>query len=1018
MASTVKRILGGIGILTGGSLLLCMGLLGPCWRAWLLKGILVEECPSGDVRPFVEINAYGLGRKSEGSVVVQGLGSYPVGQYQTIRTTGLRRYTPDLELVFPDGSVQPLTTDWDNDDASHRRSLVRLPDVPDGDYRLRSSIDSSVGKASVEAPLKLYAPALVHVLSDSPIYKPGQSIRFRSVTLHEGSLQPMDGRPGVWKVYDPSGELVLEEKAKAAHFGVASSSFPLADDASLGFWKVVYETGEDRDEISVEIKPFELPRFTASLSPSAPAFFPGDEIVVEGSAKYTSGAPLSLAPVALNIQSDGAWPPPPEWLLPQNLTTDAGGHFRVVLGRVPADLVGQIKLNFSARITDPTGDTLYGQGSAQLSEDRLSTSSVTELEDGLVPSTNNRVYLRVSTADGRPLLNTRIKVKRSWDEGDPGVEATTDADGVARLQLDPGEPVTIVTPALPVRRVALARNPQPVHLQSATEQLSGESLDVAGQSTLDRWQKDVESCAYWVNGSEDIVGVSLLIDPSGNPRQVVADGSEGLDLCMAEVLRHAHALSGDWRYWSVSWRVEDPLSPSFQSDWEHQVGSYDGDDPNFIEENGDNALIAARRCLDAVSESDDLDKIFVWSVHEGSTAVSWQSIPNNLISTLPANVTACAERALNGIRLRKPAENDAMGTLQLSVDVPQPPNAGAPPQPSTWQGFRYTVLAYDAEGAEQGSTHVDFHPGIIPDLRLRFSEVLVNPGDSVDLLALRGPNYQGSFPKELYLSQGGHTLQKFDFDPKKRTGTVQIPKDASGYAVVEYGGARALLYIRPQAQLNVALSTETQTFRPGEEATLLLQTTGAQGPVAAGVTLSGVDSTLATLATLPSPEEFARITVQATSNQPAFGTLDARALQTGQIHGDNAAQATVLRVSNLPAAPPGSESVQTQARGVVEVDGDMAMAFFALHAEVRGRVRAWEKSAAAEEVMTPKRMVEFWEAGLAAKQSVDPWGRPLHLNVLPLDLLALTDPRVMVADGTRLPEDVENWPNYVQREAP
>ncbi|MBM4369913.1 MAG: hypothetical protein FJ102_27130, partial [Deltaproteobacteria bacterium] len=60
----------------------------------------------------------------------------------------------------------------------------------------------------------------------------------------------------------------------------------------------------------------------------------------------------------------------------------------------------------------------------------------------------------------------------------------------------------------------------------------------------------------------------------------------------------------------------------------------------------------------------------------------------------------------------------------------------------------------------------------------------------------------------------------------------------------------------------------------------------------------------------------------------------------------------------------------------------------------------------------------LWESTLRVYPARDPFGRLLHLSVLPQNLLALADPRVMVSDAGRLPEDVENWPAYVAEEAP
>ena len=48
--------------------------------------------------------------------------------------------------------------------------------------------------------------------------------------------------------------------------------------------------------------------------------------------------------------------------------------------------------------------------------------------------------------------------------------------------------------------------------------------------------------------------------------------------------------------------------------------------------------------------------------------------------------------------------------------------------------------------------------------------------------------------------------------------------------------------------------------------------------------------------------------------------------------------------------------------------------------------------------------------------NTDAYGQPLELGRLPSDLLALTDPRLMVLDARHLPEDVEDWQAFVAGE--
>jgi hypothetical protein len=134
----------------------------------------------------------------------------------------------------------------------------------------------------------------------------------------------------------------------------------------------------------------------------------------------------------------------------------------------------------------------------------------------------------------------------------------------------------------------------------------------------------------------------------------------------------------------------------------------------------------------------------------------------------------------------------------------------------------------------------------------------------------------------------------------------------------------------------------------------------------------------------------------------------------GRIRGANAASATVLRVGALPEPAALDAWVSTSTRAPFDPLEPLTDNFYGLLGELHARVRAWETSAPKDEQMRPATMARLWKEALAAcekrKEPVtDAYGRRL---------LALTDPRVVVVNGTRLPEDVESWPAWVARERP
>ncbi len=196
---------------------------------------------------------------------------------------------------------------------------------------------------------------------------------------------------------------------------------------------------------------------------------------------------------------------------------------------------------------------------------------------------------------------------------------------------------------------------------------------------------------------------------------------------------------------------------------------------------------------------------------------------------------------------------------------------------------------------------------------------------------------------------------------------------------------------------------------------------GATGGAAA-VGLFGVDDSLAQLASLPGADELAPLRPQA-SGTAAFGSMDAQALSLGRIRGANAAAATLVRVSSMPSPPEVEAAVSLSGSTVFDPNEAQVDRFYVVLGELYTQVRTWESGAPETEKMTPPVMARLWNKSLDAvegrKESArDAWGRRLRLHRLPADLLALTEPRSVVINGTRLPEDTQNWPQWVAKEKP
>ncbi|MFT7519458.1 MAG: hypothetical protein ACI9MC_001600 [Kiritimatiellia bacterium] len=1000
--------------------LVCSGVVGyavaPCFSLWWQYGVVSDRCNVGDVRVGGDVTAHHWLRGEESEVrVIPNIRHMAKGLNYVVSERITAGYTVELQLLdLEEQPVQGVSFGKGFVRGDEWRSKVTLPDLPDGDYTLRATMRIAGDEAIVDVPVALYAPALAHVASDRPLYKPGQEVQLRSVLLRRTDQAPLDGRPGVWTIYDPTGQKMLQQKERAGAWGIADTSFLLDASAQQGTWRAQWTSAGATDSVSFDVRPFQLPRFTVEAAPISRWYHVGDDIIVEGTARYTSGAPVADSPVTLQVASSDAWPIPVPWEELFDATTDAQGRFRIQIGSVPAEpylVRNRVELSVTARVTDTTGEAAAGGSRVILSHDDVRAEVITEMPgDALAGGFNNRVYIRALTPDGRALRGAVLSVRPAMDLDAKGWTATTDWDGVAALQVDPGEPVSVPQPAVPVR--FRPRVQQPVGLRDL-RRLDGAQVSLPARRAFDRLNVGLLKCSD-ITLSQEQVRVGLRVGASGIVQTVQA--STGLlDRCVAGVVRTVRLPAGPVRTYSIEWSIPDSLAPGLELTVERAFGGTD--------EGLGLALVAAqrvgRRCLSAGhGVSGAVAARVHWSVDARSKRPTFevQTPSGSGLSTVEQR---CLSAAVRGVALTEEAELGAMGVATLRLKVAHAP--GPQVAQSTFTTGYSLAVAARTDGAELGSTTVLLSAAQIPNLRIRATPSLAKTGDKVQFTLLRGPGFRGSLPKEVRLMKGSVRIAKVALDPDAPVLEYTIPDDVRGFLHVEVLGQRGVVFVERADRLSVVLSTDSESYAPGETAKLTVRTEAGGKPVSAAVGLMGVDQTLSQLAPLLDPDDMGRVTVRVESEEAAFGSFDPRALMLGRVKGLNAARAAVLRVTKLPDDPAGDQAVY--ASGSVAPD-DMEILtrqFWRGREALVQRVRLWENSAPKGEMMSNAKMAELWGASIVALANADEpvadaFGRQLELNMLPDELIARLNPREIVADGTRLPEDVRPWEVYVQTE--
>ncbi len=1011
-----------------------------CLRARLRYGVDIAQCPDGDTAVGAELSVYGLRRGQESNVTVDANLLYALPGSMSVHSAPLSDFDVSLKLSRGDAEIPIVINEGEaRRQVAHRSIPITLPkDLGDGDYVLSATVTSAAGSAVAKAPLAIYAPAKIHVVTDRPLYEPGNTMMFRAVVVRARDLAPLDGRPGRFIVTDPSGVVVLDERRPAGEFGIADGDIPLDKSAPEGVWRIAYVSGDAKDEVSVDVRPFTLPRFTVSVEGDKAFYGAGDVAKVAISAKTAAGVPMA-AKVRLDWRVTGPWPAPPEWVerFPKSVTLPANGRTTLSLPPVPADLMQKASVVVVATAADDTGDEETGSGVLSLSKDKIDVSVVTELGQGagagLVEGTNNRVYLRATTASGAPLPGATVTVTRAWDRKDKGVSAVADVDGVVALQIDPGPAVNIVIPPLPVR---LPPPPPEVQRTGVSESVTGD-VGLATLTALDRLNPEVGRCSRFVDGEAGSVTIVAQVEASGLIKN--AYGQEPADRCVAAVLRGRSVGSGGPRLFTINYTLRPSLA-SLDSD----IDSVGGTLPDALSEDLEEALADARTCLGRMSTDAVLPRALSFELVGRRFSSRFVAVPrddDDDVRVLDAGRVGCVEaRVAAALRDRtlsaREVDGDgddsdageAYGLIRLSVRPVLGDERRERRQRSAQTRLGYELLVTattapsDGKTEAIGSTKVFVAPGVIPNMRLRANPVVAKAGDTVTVDLVRGPNFSGELPKTLWMRSPEHS-QEVNVDLEKKRATFTLPKDKSGWFEVSFSGAMARVFVPKQSTLSVAVSPDKAVYRPGENATLSVQTLQGHGDktlgVAAAVGLFGVDETLGQLATLTPPSSMDRLVSPVQMRESAFGVLDAMALSLGRVRGENAAAATVLFVSSVPSLDAFDTATSGQGSSSFDPVLPLADRFFGILDAASDEVRRFEREAPKDEKLTSKRMLSIWatavkNAGAKGKKTTDVFGRPLSLKVLPDELVAMADPRLLVRDGTRLPEDVEAWVPFVR----
>jgi hypothetical protein len=418
----------------------------------------------------------------------------------------------------------------------------KVPDLPPGNYQLEVETRSSLGEEKLTHDVKIKEAPKVLLVTDKPLYQPGQTIHLRALALSSFDLRPTKDSPLTFEIEDGKGNKVFKKSVQTSAYGIASADFILADEVNQGAYQVRANLGSHQAQKTVEVKHYVLPKFKKELKADKKFYLPKETIKADLQADYFFGKPVAGAKVEVKASTfDVAEKTFQTW----KGETDKNGHLSFEV-KLPDYFVGQplakgnALARLEAKITDTAGQSETVSRTYPVSNQPIQVSLIPE-GGRLAPGLENRIYAAALYPDGSPAKATVQIWAGQKAEGKPLATLKTNEAGLAEFH---------ITPKKEQFRLAEWTNRKVEFLGGRIQQVGGQKsvFDVIAKARDDRGteaqtQATLSSEPF---GENVILRLDKAIYQGGEKVAVDIRTSAGLPTVYLDVIRSGQVLVTRW----------------------------------------------------------------------------------------------------------------------------------------------------------------------------------------------------------------------------------------------------------------------------------------------------------------------------------------------------------------------------------------------------------------------------------------------------------------------------------------
>jgi uncharacterized membrane protein len=287
-------------------------------------------------------------------------------------------------------------------------------------------------KEEFSAPLTVEPVRYATQLSlDKPLYQPGETIFYRSLTLSRFGMAVDREIPLTFEILDPSGAAVANSHLEGlTDHGVGNGSFAIPAELAGGQYTLVAKSLDNtfpEEKRNFNIRRYRLPRLKKEMEFARDSYAPGDTVIADFSANRAEGGPAANAKLRIIATVDE------QNVFEKNVQANESGAFRIEF-KLPEKIErgdGQL-----AAIIDDGGTNETMAKTIPINLGKVEVKFYPEGGD-LAAGLENRVYFTAKNPVGKPV---HIQGQLINSHGETmSVETTYEGMGAFTFLAQPGE---------------------------------------------------------------------------------------------------------------------------------------------------------------------------------------------------------------------------------------------------------------------------------------------------------------------------------------------------------------------------------------------------------------------------------------------------------------------------------------------------------------------------------------------------------------------------------------------------